>query len=80
MEDFFSLVIVLFAAAFTMTGDPQHWYSQGNMSLVTVWGLLWEIRIATSQWPGFPYVLRWSVQFIILKFYSLHFKYAINYI
>lgn len=48
MEDCFFLVIVLFAAAFATTGDLQHCYFQGNLSLLIVWVLLREIRKATS--------------------------------
>lgn len=48
MEDFFLLLIVIFAAAFATTGDKQHCYLEGNLSLLTVWVLLKEIRFSTG--------------------------------
>lgn len=56
LEDFFLLLIVVFAAAFATTGDTQHCYLQGNLSLLTVWVLLKEIRIATS-YSGLGFLL-----------------------
>lgn len=48
IEDLSLLFIVLFAAAFTRTGNPQHCYLVGNVSLLSVWMLLREARAITG--------------------------------